>query len=211
MSRLAWRGLKLIVDSAGAHPETVTVSSVGTAARTATTLAAASLVGDTNIKVTSVTNMVAGEPITVDTGGNQETGTIQSVGTSGAGGTGVTLVNPLTLAHANGAAAQDIGTGVTFSPALAFAHASNVTAHHPQHVELPARGLVLARNDDLHRGRPRRQDRHHDGSGHMDGGDVEHDEHAERGHVPQHVVLHGGRPERNGRHLERHDLDGDHR
>lgn len=103
--------------------ETVTVSSVGTAALTATTLAAAAGAGDTNIKVASVTNTTAGHQLRVDTGANVEFATIQSVGTAGAAGTGVTFTSPLTLAHASGAAAQDLGTGVTFAPALSSGHA----------------------------------------------------------------------------------------
>ena len=38
-----------------------------------------------------------------------------------------------------------------------------------------------------------------------------HDEHAEQRHLPEHVVLHGRRPERHGRRLQRRDVDGDHR
>ena len=67
-----------------------------------TTLAAASAVGATNVKVASVTNLIAGQPFFVDTGLNLETGVIAAVGTAGAGGTGVTLAAPLKLAHASG-------------------------------------------------------------------------------------------------------------
>jgi hypothetical protein len=67
-----------------------------------TTLAAASAAGDTNVKVASVTNLVAGQPVFVDTGQNLEVGQITTVGTSGATGTGVTLAAPLRLAHASG-------------------------------------------------------------------------------------------------------------
>ena len=67
-----------------------------------TTTAAAAAVGDTNVKVAAVTNLVAGQPFFIDTGQNIETGQIASVGTSGAGGTGVTLTAPLALAHASG-------------------------------------------------------------------------------------------------------------
>ena len=67
-----------------------------------TTLAAASAAGDTNVKVTSVTNLVAGQPFFVDTGLGLETGVIAAVGTSGATGTGVTLSAPLKNAHASG-------------------------------------------------------------------------------------------------------------
>jgi hypothetical protein len=67
-----------------------------------TTLAAASAAGDTNVKVASVTNLVAGQPFFVDAGLNLETGVISAVGTAGATGTGVTLTAPLTRAHASG-------------------------------------------------------------------------------------------------------------
>ena len=67
-----------------------------------TTLAAAAAVGDTNVKVASVTNFVAGQPFFIDTGQNLEIGQIASVGTAGAAGTGVTLTAPLELAHASG-------------------------------------------------------------------------------------------------------------
>lgn len=67
-----------------------------------TTLAAASAVGDTNVKVASVTNLGAGQPFFIDTGQSLETGQIASVGTAGSGGTGVTLTAPLTRAHASG-------------------------------------------------------------------------------------------------------------
>ena len=67
-----------------------------------TTSSAASAVGDTNVKVASVTNLVAGQPFMVDTGQNLEVGQIKTVGTSGATGTGVTLNAPLQYAHASG-------------------------------------------------------------------------------------------------------------
>jgi hypothetical protein len=71
---------------------------------TQTTLAAAANAGDTNIKVASVTGMVAGNTLTVDpTGSNPETVTITTVGTAGAGGTGITFTPPLAFAHNQGA------------------------------------------------------------------------------------------------------------
>jgi hypothetical protein len=106
-----------------ANFEQGTLQTVGTAQRTATTLAAASSAGDTNIKVASVTNMVAGEAISVDSGANVEYRTIQTVGTAGSGGTGVTLTSGLANAHASGAAARDLGSGVTLTAPLAKAHA----------------------------------------------------------------------------------------
>ncbi|HSS80638.1 MAG TPA: PKD domain-containing protein [Gaiellaceae bacterium] len=67
-----------------------------------TTTAAASAVGATNIKVASVTNLGAGQPIFIDIGQNIEIGQIASVGTAGAAGTGVNLTAPLARAHASG-------------------------------------------------------------------------------------------------------------
>jgi len=71
-----------------------------------TTLAAASSVGATNIKVASVAGMFAGQTLVIDTGVNQESGVISAVGTSGSGGTGVTLTaaSALTKTHASGVA-----------------------------------------------------------------------------------------------------------
>ncbi len=61
-----------------------------------TDLAAPGGAGDTNIKVTSVTNIVVGITITVGTPANGETRIVASVGTAGAAGTGVTLTEALT-------------------------------------------------------------------------------------------------------------------
>jgi hypothetical protein len=119
-------GQSIVVDQAGNH-EVKTVSAAGTGSRTATSLSAAAAAGNANIKVASVTNMVAGERVRVDSGANQEFATIQTVGTSGAAGTGVTLASALTLAHASGAAAQDLGSGITLSTPLASAYALGTT------------------------------------------------------------------------------------
>jgi hypothetical protein len=71
------------------------------------TSAAATAVGDTNVKVASVGTAtaplyVAGQPFMVDTGQSLEVGQIASVGTAGATGTGITLTAPLKYAHASG-------------------------------------------------------------------------------------------------------------
>jgi hypothetical protein len=47
------------------------------------------------------------------------------VGTSGAGGTGLTLTAPLKFDHASNLPFSDRGTGITVSPATRFAHSSN--------------------------------------------------------------------------------------
>jgi hypothetical protein len=105
--------------------DTVTVASVGTGQRTATTLTTAANAGDTNIKVSSVANMVVGEKLVIDAGfSNVEYDRITAVGTSGAGGTGVTLQTPLSFAHVNGVAVQDLGSGITLTSAVTAAHPS---------------------------------------------------------------------------------------
>jgi len=67
-----------------------------------TTVVAATAAGDTTVKVLDVTNLAAGQPIFIGTGTDTEYGQIQSVGTAGATGTGVTLTAPLARAHATG-------------------------------------------------------------------------------------------------------------
>ena len=61
----------------------------------------------------------------------QEFATIQTVGTAGATGTGVTLTAPLTAAHASGVAAQDLGSGITLAAPLQKAHAVGSTVSGP--------------------------------------------------------------------------------
>jgi len=63
-----------------------------------TSLAAAAAAGATNIKVASVTGFAVGQVVSIDS----ELATILSVGTAGAGGTGITLTAGLTNAHASG-------------------------------------------------------------------------------------------------------------
>ncbi len=67
-----------------------------------TTTAAATAAGDATVKVVAVTNLAAGQPIFIGTGTDIEYGQIQSVGTAGPDGTGVTLAAPLARAHASG-------------------------------------------------------------------------------------------------------------
>jgi hypothetical protein len=67
-----------------------------------TTTAAPAAPGDTTVKVADVSNLAPGEPVFIGTGGGIEYDAIQSVGTAGAGGTGVTLASPLRLAHDSG-------------------------------------------------------------------------------------------------------------
>lgn len=69
-----------------------------------TTLAAPASAGDTNIKVASTSNFAAriGAQIEIDSWTAKEVRSIVAVGTSGAGGTGVTLDAPLGADHAAG-------------------------------------------------------------------------------------------------------------
>ena len=64
-----------------------------------TTTAAASAAGDTTVTAAAVTNLVAGQPIMVDTGQNLEVGQITSIDTTAKT---VTLTAPLQFAHASG-------------------------------------------------------------------------------------------------------------
>jgi len=94
-------------------------SGVHDLASTTTTLSAAAAVGATNVKVASVTGLVAGNTITIDsTGANPETVTMTAVGTSGAGGTGVSFTPALAFAHASGATV--VKNGVPGTQNLSF-------------------------------------------------------------------------------------------
>ena len=74
-----------------------------------TTLSAAAAIGATNVKVASVTGIVAGHHVTVD----GEPAVVQTVGTAGASGTGVTLTAPLGAAHASGSTLGDADVSIT--------------------------------------------------------------------------------------------------
>ena len=81
-------GRTMRIDSGGT-PETVTISSVGTAAGTAGTLVLPASAGDTTINVSTVSGAAAGHQYRVDAPPNLELGTVQTVGT--AAGTAGTL------------------------------------------------------------------------------------------------------------------------
>ena len=123
------------IDTSG-NQESRKVTSVGTGAGPATTLAASAAVGDTNIKVASVgracnpgasctgtTSFIIGQTLLIDSGTSQEAVTVTSVGTAGATGSGVTFTPALSASRAAGTTVQDSGTGVTVSPALSLSHA----------------------------------------------------------------------------------------
>jgi len=64
-----------------------------------TTLSAVAASGATNVKVANVTNLAAGDQLTIGQAGYTETVTVQSVGTAGATGTGVTVSPALAQSH----------------------------------------------------------------------------------------------------------------
>jgi len=119
-------GQKLQI-GAGDDLEVATVTSVGKAGGQFR-LAAAAAAGATNLKVTSTTNISVGDKLNLDidsVGHGVETVTVTNVGSSGAGGTGLTLAAPLTFDHASNMPFSDWGTGIGFTPATTAAHVSN--------------------------------------------------------------------------------------
>jgi len=97
--------------------------------------------GDTNIKVSSVSNISAGDKIRLDIdseGHGIETVTVTRVGTQSVRstfngplkdaedpGTGLDLSEPLKFDHASNMPFSARGTGISFTPATVFAHSSN--------------------------------------------------------------------------------------
>jgi hypothetical protein len=120
--------------------EVVTITKVGNPG-TQAWLSADVKAGDTNIKVSSVSNISAGDKIRLDIdskGHGIETVTVKSVGTQSARstfngplkdtedpGTGLQLVEPLKYDHASNLPFSVRGTGISFEPATAFPHSSN--------------------------------------------------------------------------------------
>ena len=120
--------------------EVVTITQVGKPG-TQAYLSATAKPGETNIKVSAVTNISAGDKIRLDInskGHGAELVTVKSVGTAstrrpGQGpitnvveqGTGLELTAPLKFNHSANIPFSVRGTGITFEPATAFAHSSN--------------------------------------------------------------------------------------
>jgi non-reducing end alpha-L-arabinofuranosidase len=116
--------------------EVVTVTAVGKAG-TQAWLSVDANPGETNIKVSSVANITAGDKIRIgyDTVGHGvEWVTVKNVGTQGFNpnntrtgnpGTGLDLVEPLKFHHSANMPYSVNGTGVSFEPATAVAHSSN--------------------------------------------------------------------------------------
>jgi hypothetical protein len=77
-------------------------SDEGAVSQPGTTLAAASAVGATNIKVASIAGLIAGDAVGIGYLGIYETRALTTVGTSGSGGTGLSFTAPLFYAHGSG-------------------------------------------------------------------------------------------------------------
>lgn len=107
--------------NAAANPE-AGWSNTGTAKTGggSTTLAAATSAGATNIKVASVTNFAVGDPIKIGTA--PEYRTALTVGTAGAGGTGIN-VDALTVAHGSGEAVVEVVDSAISAVVLAVGQA----------------------------------------------------------------------------------------
>jgi hypothetical protein len=119
--------------------EVATVTEIGKPG-TQAWLTANAKAGDTNIKVSSLANISAGDKIRLDidsAGHGIETVTVTGVGTQSARnafsgplkdselGTGLDLAAPLKFNHSANISFSARGTGITFKPATAFAHSSN--------------------------------------------------------------------------------------
>jgi len=119
--------------------EVVTVTAVGKPG-TQAWLTAPAKAGETNIKVSNLTNITAGDKIRLDIdsmGHGIEWVTVKSVGTASTRnafngalrpedlGTGLELTAPLKFDHSSNIPFSARGTGITFKPATAFPHSSN--------------------------------------------------------------------------------------
>jgi hypothetical protein len=122
--------------------EVVTVTAVGKPG-TQARLGADAPAGSTNIKVTNVANISAGDRIRLDIDSPShgiETVTVTKVGTASTRtepGTGLDLAAPLRFNHVANIPFSDRGTGISFTPATAFAHSSN------EPIEALGAGIVL--------------------------------------------------------------------
>lgn len=113
MVEIAGSKLALAIPGATATAGVVTET---TGSPFVTTLAAAAAIGATNIKATAITNAAAGQymRINVVAGALAEYRVIDTVGTAGAGGTGISFRDPLQKAHNNGVSVtQTDGDGKT--------------------------------------------------------------------------------------------------
>jgi hypothetical protein len=91
-------GPKLALAVPGAISTTLATTDAGGGG--STTLAADAAIGATNLKVTAITNFEAGDYVRINVAGAlAEYRRIDVVGTAGAGGTGITIRDPLLKAH----------------------------------------------------------------------------------------------------------------
>lgn len=124
-----------------AHALPGATRAVGTAAETVggedTTLAADSAIGATNIKVADVADISVGDFLRVGDAGETEIRQVTVVGTSGSGGTGVTLDSELLLAHDTGDQVREVddaGTSI-------FSWSTNIAIPDDQYVDVQAIGV----------------------------------------------------------------------
>lgn len=115
-------GQKIGIDLGGNY-ESATVTAVGKAS-TQTVLATAAIAGESNIKLADVSNLSEGDVLTIGTGSLMEPTKVALVGTSGAIGTGVTIVSPLHFNHSESVDVAGPGSGISFTPATKFSHTS---------------------------------------------------------------------------------------
>jgi PKD domain-containing protein/peptidase M28-like protein len=107
-----------------------------------TSLAAPAAAGATNLKVVNTTGvgLGAGRTLLIDPFGTAETRTIQSVGTAGAGGTGVTVTQPLASNHVVGspvsAGIDNVGGLIPDGPQGQYVMVANMDQNG---IEYPAR------------------------------------------------------------------------
>jgi len=109
-------GQTISVDT-GTNTESAVIAAVGTPGATA--LGVATQAGATVISVASVTGFSFGQAITIGSGSNTESATVVSANRFAAT---ITVEKPLTLSHAMGVPVA--GTGITLTQALTRAHAS---------------------------------------------------------------------------------------
>ena len=128
-------------------------SIVSRVAAQATTLAAAAPAGSTNVKVASVAGLSAGQNVILENATpTVELATIQNVGTTGSGGTGVTLTAPTAKAHASGGAFTVYATDPTGDMTRCSARARpNGSRAATRRSPRPARRRAQPRADRLRR------------------------------------------------------------
>lgn len=125
--------IRLDIDSVGHGVETVTVKSVGIAAKR-TALRADANAGATDIQVERKMGwpvreevpLAVGEKLDVGTPANRETVTITAVSTDGPVVTRAQFTPALTKAHVVGEDVVELGTGLELSEPLKFNHAANL-------------------------------------------------------------------------------------